>query len=141
MNWHLILALTDDLDRASIPYSLEAATALWVQGLEVPGMDDIDLSVQWGCLEGARSLFRLYNPSPVMNHDGWAIFRFEREGVPVDVLSYAGTIMHDDPDRLAVTYDGRQLWCKSLHFFHRHSQPDHPRRKQIEDFWARQNTN
>lgn len=132
----LIFALAAELDRAAIPYSFEAATALLIQGLEAPGMDDIDLSVQWGRLESARALFAQYGPTPIQNHGAWAAFRFEREGVPVDILSYCGTVMSSDPDRLEADYDGQKLWCKSLAFFHRHSPPGHPRRAQIERFWS-----
>ncbi|MGE5675566.1 MAG: hypothetical protein ACM3XM_17090 [Mycobacterium leprae] len=134
----LMHQLADELDAAGIPYSFEAATALLLQGLAMPGMDDIDLAVQWDRLDDARRLFQEYNPGPVAYHPGWAIFRFERAGVPVDILSYEATVMADDPDRLAVIDEGRPLWCKSMAFFYRNSPPGHPRRRLIEEFWATQ---
>lgn len=134
----LILSLAGDLDRAGVPYSFEASTAMLIQGLELPGMDDIDLSVEWGYLETARTLFAPYSPTPITHYDGWATFRFERVVVPIDVLSYHGTVMANDPDRLVVAHAGRSLWCKSLGFFHRHAPVGHPRRQLIEAFWASQ---
>lgn len=131
-----ILALASQLDGAEIPYSFEASTALLIQGVEAPWMDDIDISVPWDRLEAARQLLAADRPSPVQIHDGWAIFQLQRGGVPVDVLAYAGTDLGADPDRVAVPYCGRMLWCKSLAFFHRHSPPGHPRRELIERFWA-----
>lgn len=45
-------------------------------------------------------------PSPVQTHEGWAIFRLQRAGVPVDFLAYAGTDLDADPDRVAFRIAG-----------------------------------
>lgn len=129
--WKLIQSLAGALDGAGIPYSFDAATALFVQGIPVPHMDDIDISVQWDRFEDAYILFAAHGPAPIRRHPGWAVFRFEAEGVAVDILSYEGTVMETDPDRISVPDGERQLWAKSADFFLRVLPPDHPRHQQI----------
>ena len=129
--WGLILALAAALDDASIPYSFDAATALFVQGVPVQNMDDIDISVQWDRFEDAYRLFEEHGPTPIRRHPGWAVFRFERGGVPIDILSYEGTVMASDPHRVCVTGGGRTLWAKSADFFLEALPVEHPRRQEI----------
>jgi hypothetical protein len=135
--WPLILALADDLDQARIAYSLEAATAFLAQGIDVPGMDDIDIPVQPDFLDQAHTLFGAFHPATITRREGWAFFRFHRDGVPVDILAYDGTVMATDPDRVTVEYGGRPVYAKSLDFFYRHSPPGHWRRRLIDQFRAR----
>ena len=45
----LIVKIAGAFDEASIPYHLDASTALYVQGIDFE-MDDLDITVKWGCL-------------------------------------------------------------------------------------------
>lgn len=134
--WEPILAIAGELERAAIPYALEAGTALYAHGVAVPVMDDIDIAVQWEYLERAHRLFAPWQPSPIAHHGGWAKFSFDRNGAPVDILSYQGSQMAADPDRVAVVREGRQVWAKSPAFFYRHTRPGQLRRALIER-WQR----
>lgn len=118
--WTLILAVTNDLTEAKIAYSIDAASALFAHGIDVPDMVDLDISVQWEDLTRAHALFAPADPTPITYHPGWALFRFTRDGLPVDLLSYKGTVLAEDPDRVALQHAGRTIWSKSVAFYERH---------------------
>ncbi|HLO01925.1 MAG TPA: hypothetical protein VK191_02330 [Symbiobacteriaceae bacterium] len=125
----LIKSLAKEFDEAGIPFSFDAGTALFLQGVEYDGMDDIDISVPWALLQRVHQL--LDGPTPIDDRGGWAKFRFEREGIPVDILSYKGTDLATDPDRVALQLGARTVYAKSLAFFQRNLPPDDPRRPAI----------
>jgi hypothetical protein len=129
--WPLILRLAAKLDEAGVPYSFDAGTAMFLQGMETAGMDDIDISVQWESLPAVHQCFVTAHPTEIRDFGGWAKFRFVLQGVPVDILSYKGTVVTADPDRVLIQRDGAQLWAKSLDFFRRNLPPDAPRQQAI----------
>lgn len=85
--------------------------------------------IPWALFPAAHQLFE--DPSPIDDRGGWAKFRFYREGIPVDILSYEATDLATDPDRVPVQLGARTVYAKSLAFFHRNLPPNDPRQAVI----------
>lgn len=79
--WPLILNLATELEAAGISYTFDASTSLFVQGVDIPYMNDIDISVQWDLFQTAHELFQPYGSSTIEQHIGWAKFHFVRDGL------------------------------------------------------------
>lgn len=118
----VIASLAADLDEAGIPFTFDAGTALFLQGVVYEGMDDIDISVPWSHFPTLHRLFE--DPSPINDYGGWAKFRFYRKAIPVDILTYKATDLATDPDRVPVQLGDRTVHVKSLGFFQRNLPPE-----------------
>jgi SAM-dependent methyltransferase len=135
--WPLIHKLATELETAGIPYSIEGSTGLFVQGVDVPDMDDIDISVQWDQFETAHELFQPYGVGIIEQYPGWAKFHFVRDGLPVDILCYYNTVVEADPDRISVQVGGKSLFAKSVDFYRRHAKSGDRRLEAIRSWFQR----
>jgi len=121
----LIVKIAGAFGEASIPYHLDASTALYVQGIDFE-MDDLDITVKWGCLDCARKLFIKRAPSPISSTPSPS-FHFDVDGLKVDVLAYESpTGLGDPADRVQISVAGVRVWTKTVDFYRRHMRADHP---------------
>lgn len=128
----LIVMIAGTLDKERIPYHLDGSTALYVQGIEFE-MDDLDITVKWGCLERARRIFSKYAPSPISSVP-LSSFHFDADGLKVHVMAYESSTGLGDPvDRVQVSISNIMVWTKTVEFYRRHMRPDHPFAKLVSD--------
>ena len=132
--WRSVLMITGELEAARIAYCLIEEAALAVQGVELPRMPAIDISVQWDLFDDAHGLFQPYGAGPVEEHKGSATFSLTRDGIPIHIVCYRNTVVETDPDRVSVEREGRRIWAKSLDFYRRRWPPLDARVERIEAF-------
>lgn len=120
------------LNEADIPYHLDASTALYVQGFDFE-MDDLDVTVKWGCLEQSRESFSQYAPSPISAESPHS-FHFHVNGLKVHVMTYESSTGIGSPnDRVQVSVGNVMVWTKTVEFYRRHMRADHPLAKLISE--------
>lgn len=120
----LIHSLASQLESHRIAYCFEGITALLVQGVD-PGQidksnrnsDTIEISVQWDQFPDAYALFQNDTVSLIEESPGASRFTFEREGISVQIHCYKNTVIVTDRYRIAVEYDGKVIWAKSIEFY------------------------
>lgn len=132
----LIVRVAGALEHERIPYHLDASTALYVHGIDFE-MDDLDITVKWGCLEQTRELFKQYAPTPISSAASPS-FQFEVDSLIVHVMAHqSSTGIGAANDRTQVTVAHAMVWTKTVEFYHRHIGADHPLKPLVSD-WLRQ---
>lgn len=110
-------SIITDLEAATIDYTLLNTSALFVQGVIMPQLQNLDIALQWDLFERAHALFQ---PEGSIEHHGhWARFSFIRGPLSISCFCYYNTVVVTDPDRLLVLYKGQHIWVKALDYFTR----------------------
>ncbi len=132
--WQVILQVAHKLNLAGIPYHFDASTILFVHGIEIE-MDDVDISIQWDEFEVAHDLFADYCATPIIEKDSWHQFRAIIDGVDLHFLSAKGMMdlkTHSEREQLFIK--DTVLWSKTVTFYRRHMDNDHPWIARVDQF-------
>ena len=122
---NLIVTIVHELELNAITYHLDASTALFAQGVMFD-MDDLDVTVKWGCIEEAREVFKEYGPTQITTSIPHS-FKFKVGEMSVHVTTYQSTTgIGKESERIITEVLGRPVWSKTVDFYHKHMQPDHP---------------
>ncbi|MBA2682047.1 MAG: methyltransferase domain-containing protein [Ktedonobacteraceae bacterium] len=116
--------MIEDLEAVPIDYTLLNSSALFVQGVDVPQPQILDIALQWDLFERAHALFQA--ESPIEHHGHWARFSSVRGPLTLSFFCYYNTVIVTDPDRLLVPYRGLHIWVKALDYFTRTLSADDP---------------
>ena len=130
---NLIVTIVRKLELNAITYHLDASTALFAQGIQFD-MDDLDVTVKWGCIEKAREVFKEYEPTQITTAKPHS-FKFEVREMSVHVTTYqSATGIGEESERTITEVLGKPVWSKTVDFYHKHMQPDHPLGDVVNDY-------
>ena len=122
---NLIVRIVCDLELNKITYHLDGSTALFAHGINFD-MDDLDITLKWGCIEETREVFKEYGPTQITPSNPPS-FKFKVGDLSVHVTTYPSTTeIGEASDRTITEVLGRPVWSKTVDFYRMHMQPDHP---------------
>lgn len=130
----LMCSLAQELDVAHIPYCFEGDAALFVQGIDVPDMGRIEVSVQWDVFDHACTLWSQESLEERRKGATFATFQFSRDNKLVILGCVYNTVVTTDPYRIRVERVGATLWVKSWEYYVKTCAPDDPKVQQIKKF-------
>ncbi len=110
----VVAQLANHFDEYSIPYTIDGCAGLALLGVDISCVDAIDVLIQWDLLQTAHTRFRQYNPSAIESGRGTAEFSFFFRSVMVRIHCAFNTVIVTDPDRVAITFEKRALWVRSI---------------------------
>lgn len=106
------------LDQYKVPYTIDGALALMLQGVFLPVIDNkvsLRVAVQWDAFEGFSRQFNEIHP---VEETGGKAFQVFIDQLVFEIYCTYGTVIRTDPDRLCVSLDGHSsVPVKCFDFF------------------------